>query len=105
MNLTGESPASSPISYLWNQSTIQAPTRDYQNPNWSQSPRPRDNMIDRIVVEHQTTVSPIQRPQTPSYNKANNGEADGKENNNDQYEDNSSVHSYGTHSVASTHSM
>lgn len=30
-----ESPASSPISYLWNQSTIQAPaTRDYQNPNW-----------------------------------------------------------------------
>ncbi|XP_065075750.1 ninein homolog isoform X2 [Ochlerotatus camptorhynchus] len=30
-----ESPASSPISYLWNQSTIQAPaTRDYQNPHW-----------------------------------------------------------------------
>lgn len=33
-----DSPASSPISYLWNQSTIQAPaTRDYQNPNWCQS--------------------------------------------------------------------
>lgn len=32
-----DSPASSPISYLWNQSTIQAPaTRDYQNPNWCQ---------------------------------------------------------------------
>uniref|UniRef100_A0A182TAH3 Uncharacterized protein n=1 Tax=Anopheles maculatus TaxID=74869 RepID=A0A182TAH3_9DIPT len=27
-------PASSPISYLWNQSTIQRPVRDYQNPNW-----------------------------------------------------------------------
>ncbi|XP_055595694.1 blastoderm-specific protein 25D isoform X2 [Uranotaenia lowii] len=33
-----DSPASSPISYLWNQSTIQAPVaaRDYHNPNWCQ---------------------------------------------------------------------
>ncbi|XP_058826455.1 ninein isoform X2 [Topomyia yanbarensis] len=31
-----DSPASSPISYLMKQSTIQAPTRDYQNPNWCQ---------------------------------------------------------------------
>uniref|UniRef100_A0A182W9T7 EF-hand domain-containing protein n=1 Tax=Anopheles minimus TaxID=112268 RepID=A0A182W9T7_9DIPT len=30
-------PASSPISYLWNQSTIQRPVRDYQNPNWRPS--------------------------------------------------------------------
>ncbi|XP_055539809.1 blastoderm-specific protein 25D isoform X2 [Wyeomyia smithii] len=29
-----DSPASSPISYLMKQGTIQAPTRDYQNPNW-----------------------------------------------------------------------
>ncbi|XP_062705110.1 blastoderm-specific protein 25D isoform X1 [Aedes albopictus] len=32
-----ESPASTPMIHLWNQSTIQAPaTRDYQNPNWCQ---------------------------------------------------------------------
>uniref|UniRef100_A0A182NE74 EF-hand domain-containing protein n=1 Tax=Anopheles dirus TaxID=7168 RepID=A0A182NE74_9DIPT len=31
-------PASSPISYLWNQSTIQRPVRDYQNPNWRLPP-------------------------------------------------------------------
>ncbi|XP_058126643.1 blastoderm-specific protein 25D [Anopheles ziemanni] len=31
-------PASSPISYLWNQSTIQRPVRDYQNPNWRPPP-------------------------------------------------------------------
>lgn len=105
LNFTTESPASSPISYLWNQSTIQAPTRDYQNPNWSQSQRLRDNMIDKIVVEDRATISPIQRPQTPSSNKTINYETDVKDNNNDQYEDNSSVHSYGTHSVASTHSM
>lgn len=77
----------------------------YQNPNWSQSQQLRDNMIDKIVVEDRATISPIQRPHTPSSNKTINYEADAKENNNDQYDDNSSVHSYGTHSVASTHSM
>ncbi|ETN60186.1 blastoderm specific protein 25d [Anopheles darlingi] len=30
--------ACSPISYLWKQSTIQRPVRDYQNPNWKPTP-------------------------------------------------------------------
>ncbi|XP_050086687.1 uncharacterized protein LOC126571869 isoform X2 [Anopheles aquasalis] len=30
--------ACSPISYLWKQSTIQRPVRDYQNPNWKPPP-------------------------------------------------------------------
>lgn len=98
-----ESSASSPISYLWHQSTIQAPTRDYQNPNWSRQ-RGDNNNVDKIIVEErQQTISPIQRPQTPSSVKTANFEvAAGTENNDD---DASSVHSFGTHSIASTHSM
>lgn len=79
-----ESPASSPISYLWNQSTIQAPatttTRDYQNPNWCQplkvninsASAPQQNTScedppkDQLAVEEEPrfsrTISPIQKP-------------------------------------------
>lgn len=90
-----DSPASSPISYLWNQSTIQVPTRDYQNPNWPVGRA--DNVINKIVVESCQTVSPIQRPHTPSSNKTANI--------NDPSDDASSVRSFDTHSIASTHSM
>ncbi|EDS42568.1 blastoderm specific protein 25d [Culex quinquefasciatus] len=78
-----ESPASSPISYLWNQSTIQAPatttTRDYQNPNWCQplkvstgttTPTQQqcdDPAKDQLTVQEEEpgfsrTISPIQKP-------------------------------------------
>lgn len=94
-----ESVASSPISYLWNQSTIQAPTRDYQNPNWNVAQK-LDNIQNAAIDEAvRQTVSPIQRPQTPLSSKNTNTlEPD----NND---DASSVRSFGTHSVASTHSI
>lgn len=78
-----ESPASSPISYLWNQSTIQAPatttTRDYQNPNWCQplkvstgtttptQQQSDDPAKDQLTVQEEEpgfsrTISPIQKP-------------------------------------------
>lgn len=98
-----ESSASSPISYLWHQSTIQAPTRDYQNPNWARS-RAENSAADKIVVEERLTISPIQRPQTPSSAKTVNLDATlpADQLNDD---DSSSVRSFGTHSIASTHSM
>uniref|UniRef100_A0A2M4A526 Putative rho-associated coiled-coil n=1 Tax=Anopheles triannulatus TaxID=58253 RepID=A0A2M4A526_9DIPT len=38
-NVSPDQPdACSPISYLWKQSTIQRPVRDYQNPNWKPTP-------------------------------------------------------------------
>lgn len=87
-----ESPASSPISYLWAQSTIQAPARDYQNPNWS---KPLSSAVvggtDMLVTA--SPIGPIQRPTTPM-------RSDDKRDS-----DVSSVKSYGTASVASTHSM
>lgn len=84
-----DSPASSPISYLWQQSTICAPARDYQNPNWSRlaSTAPVESQPEPIAVAV-NHISPIQRPTTPM-----------------RESDASSVKSYGTHSVASTHSM
>lgn len=107
-----DSPASSPISYLWHQSTIQAPARDYQNPNWqSRSTHNNPNEIGLDVSDQlntfvndedvaggnsRKTISPIQRPSSPSStsNKMNR-----------EISDLSSVKSYGTHSVASTHSL
>lgn len=109
-----ESVASSPISYLWNQSTIQAPTRDYQNPNWNRTITLDSN--DKINVDDlpQQTISPIQRPQTPS-NSSNTAPMSTLKNtmveniteelNTDIPDDMSSVRSFATHSVASTHSM
>ncbi|XP_062548907.1 blastoderm-specific protein 25D isoform X2 [Armigeres subalbatus] len=57
-----ESPASSPISYLWNQSTIQAPaTRDYQNPNWCQALKANSTPLEtsRIGDECSATSSKL----------------------------------------------
>lgn len=91
-----ESPASSPISYLWAQSTIHAPARDYQNPNWSKSSSGAAAATAVAGTDLHAGVSqigPIQRPTTPM-------RIDDKRDS-----DVSSVKSYGAQSVASTHSM
>lgn len=96
-NADMDSPASSPINYLWQQSTIQAPARDYQNPNWNaQSTHPVQCSYSSGETESKT-ISPIQRPLTPGNKHADNQ----KEN----VSDASSVHSFTTHSIASTHSV
>lgn len=87
-----ESPASSPISYLWAQSTIQAPARDYHNPNWSQATAAAAGASDLHLPSN--VIGPIQRPMTPMRGGDDKRDSDV-----------SSVKSYGTHSVASTHSM
>lgn len=102
-----ESVASSPISYLWHQSTIQAPTRDYQNPNWNRinGTGPDDKSLGNIE-SNQSAITPIQRPQTPSTLKnITNVENSSVATDNNTEDDMSSVKSFGTHSVASTHSM
>lgn len=91
-----DSPASSPINYLWQQSTIQAPARDYQNPNWNARTHPVPCSSSADGLERKT-ISPIQRPVTPGSRNADHH----KEN----VSDASSVHSFTTHSIASTHSV
>lgn len=102
-----ESVASSPISYLWHQSTIQAPTRDYQNPNWNRTNAQvgGDDQSIGYNQSNQNTISPIQRPHTPSTMKNTNVENSNVPVDNNTEDDMSSVKSFGTHSVASTHSM
>lgn len=96
----GDSPASSPISYLWHQSTIQQPARDYHNPNYNAKPYVDANLnITDTFSEGEVArkaISPIQRPSSP-YNNTGQRPRDGS--------DASSVRSFGTHSVASTHSV
>lgn len=112
-----DSVASSPISYLWNQSTIQVPsTRDYQNPNWNRTNKNDDFSTSVPTMEDgsavQNTIAPIQRPQTPSTSAATTLKNTMVESN-DNLIDNTteilddvlSLRSFGTHSVASTHSM
>lgn len=110
-----ESVASSPISYLWNQSTIQVPTRDYQNPNWNRA-NPAKEETNPVPVDDETAnqnlISPIRRPHTPSTSAATTLKNTIVENS-DNIIDNTteilddvlSLRSFGTHSVASTHSM
>lgn len=109
-----ESVASSPISYLWNQSTIQVPTRDYQNPNWNRTNK-KDDEINQIQSDEeiiQNIISPIQRPQTPSTSATTTLKTTIVENNENAIDTTTeildevlSLRSFGTHSVASTHSM
>lgn len=110
-----ETPASSPISYLWSQSTIQCPVRDYQNPNWKAPTAeakqqiqgdpnswglkvidaiPEDNLVGSIT----RTVSPIQKPLS-----SRNSEC-GRIDNSDNISIGSG-RSIGSHSVASTYNM
>ncbi|XP_037903947.1 blastoderm-specific protein 25D isoform X2 [Hermetia illucens] len=105
------SPASSPICYLWNQSTIQAPARDYQNPNWNSKPK-KESRLDNLTTSETAIfstvdangepsdkfiprVSPIQKPNTP-----NRLQRDG-----DETASNASVRSFESRSIASTHSV
>lgn len=97
-NAEMDSPASSPINYLWQQSTIQAPARDYHNPNWNTKSTHHPNQCSYSAAENERkTISPIQRPVTPA-NKSN-------DNQRENVSDASSVHSFTTHSIASTHSV
>lgn len=110
-----ESVASSPISYLWNQSTIQVPTRDYQNPNWNRTNKTNDDNNPMPADDDDTTqnlIAPIRRPQTPSTSAATtlkNSVIENSENIIDNtteiLDDVLSLRSFGTHSIASTHSM
>lgn len=111
-----ESVASSPINYLWHQGTIQAPTRDYQNPNWQQQMQNQStaNFISDENDERPQPIQPIQRPQTPSSATVTLSSTTLKntaiENNTDNdnteaIDDALSIKSFATHSVASTHSM
>lgn len=94
-NAESDSPASSPINYLWQQSTIQAPARDYHNPNWNAKPNHPIQSSYSVEGIERKTISPIQRPSTPG----------SKNNEKENVSDASSVHSFTTHSIASTHSM
>lgn len=105
-----DSAASSPISYLWHQSTIQAPARDYQNPNWNGAHINVQQSVQLSVVEIETgtetstfskAISPIQRPASPF----TNSQKQAKDTTDKHDSDASSIKSFGTHSVASTHSM
>ncbi|EAA12778.5 AGAP007888-PA [Anopheles gambiae str. PEST] len=49
-------PASSPISYLWNQSTIQRPVRDYQNPNW-RPPTVANAISESVLTEEKCSIA------------------------------------------------
>lgn len=66
-----DSPASSPVQYLWNQSTIQAVSRDYHNPSWQKNVdrvESNEKLIeckkDDFDTEKETTriILPIQKP-------------------------------------------
>lgn len=111
-----ESVASSPISYLWNQSTIHAPNpRDYQNPNWNRQPvsdHAANNVDEMTAADSQNTIGPIQCPQTPSTSAHTTRNNTVIENANividtatEILDDLSSVRSFDTHSIASTHSV
>ncbi|XP_053677512.1 uncharacterized protein LOC128727609 [Anopheles nili] len=58
-------PASSPITYLWTQSTLQQPIRDYQNPNWRppQSAMVEDkcstNAVDKLMSDEEITITKL----------------------------------------------
>lgn len=106
-----ESPASSPISYLWSQSTIQCPARDYQNPNWKRNEHVNSPNCDstawcgvKVMAEEQLngsitrTVSPIQKPTS-----SKNSEC-GRVDNSDTISV-GSCRSVGSHSVASTYNI
>ncbi|XP_059617034.1 blastoderm-specific protein 25D [Phlebotomus argentipes] len=69
------SSASSPMNYLWNQSTIHAPARDYHNPNWQQEGERKKSPptgIECLTTTETSTwafspekvpaISPIQKP-------------------------------------------
>lgn len=111
-----ESPASSPISYLWHQSTIQSPITKYKKNNVIKAPTiqqrsrlnklstsettvfstTQSNSIVLDVGEESKNISPIQKPNTPKGDSTKD------------CEDSSSTasgKSFESQSVASTHSI
>jgi hypothetical protein len=64
-SVAGESAASSPINYLWNQNTITGPIRDYQNPNFIK----RIDQPEKVEIDNEKeirVISPIQKPASTS---------------------------------------
>lgn len=129
-SLDGDSPASSPISYLWTQSTIQAPARDYQNPNWgcAQSATVAESLfandVNAMAMQAAgaavatngagggaaaSPVVPFTGQRRLSAHSGYSGPACSgtgtDENKRDSASESSSVHSYGAPSVASTYNM
>ncbi|XP_058453361.1 blastoderm-specific protein 25D isoform X2 [Malaya genurostris] len=126
-----DSPASSPISYLMKQSTIQAPARDYQNPNWCQplsnggpvdsingpnaSRSPTSHSIAAVEVDEQAidedsgfnrTISPIHKPIIAASSATDVTSCGGDHRDMGDCPDVCSVKSArSTHSLASTHSI
>lgn len=94
-----DSPASSPISYLWQQSTIQAPImRDYQNPKWGANSTTKSEHEQENEDEMLNNIAPIQRPITPTK------EPSVLSNEINREEDAVSIKSQGNNSIASTNS-
>lgn len=117
-----ESPASSPISYLWHQSTIQSPITKYKK-NHLQKSAPttqrarlnnlstsettvfsttQSNSIAVVGANEPKNISPIQKPNTPKASTNTNANAA------KDCEDSSSTasgKSFESQSVASTHSI
>ncbi|XP_055916112.1 blastoderm-specific protein 25D isoform X2 [Eupeodes corollae] len=104
-----ESPASSPISYLWHQSTIQSPITQYKKKNLQKTPTTQRSSTTQsnsvvqssavAVADEHKNISPIQKP--------NNSKVVTEDTTKD-CEDSSSTasgKSFESHSVASTHSI
>uniref|UniRef100_A0A182QM03 Blastoderm-specific protein 25D n=1 Tax=Anopheles farauti TaxID=69004 RepID=A0A182QM03_9DIPT len=67
-------PASSPISYLWNQSTIQRPVRDYQNPNWRPSaPTNARSESSSLVEDSCSSIAVVALESEPRIEKEDGG--------------------------------
>ncbi|XP_053694639.1 blastoderm-specific protein 25D [Sabethes cyaneus] len=124
-----DSPASSPISYLMKQGTIQAPTRDYQNPNWPLKSVNQNNPADIIGEVRRNpshcegddddqllatsnedsgfnrTISPIQKPTASVSDVASCGAIDHQADLVDSSDTGSVKSARSMHSLASTHSI
>lgn len=89
------SSASSPISYLFSQSTIHQPARDYQNPNWSKKEYYADQQQQiggySENRDFDNSFRTIRKPLSPS--------------NNDNTDNVSVVSNKSGHSIASTYSI
>uniref|UniRef100_A0A1L8DD27 Putative blastoderm-specific protein 25d isoform x2 n=1 Tax=Nyssomyia neivai TaxID=330878 RepID=A0A1L8DD27_9DIPT len=84
------SSASSPMNYLWTQSTIHAPARDYHNPNWQQEGGGKKKAppagIECLSTTETSTwafsperapaISPIQKPKRHTDDAARKSDAD-----------------------------
>ncbi|XP_004518525.1 blastoderm-specific protein 25D isoform X1 [Ceratitis capitata] len=103
INPDKQSPASSPISYLWHQSTIQEPAKNYNTifPPSPESPT-RPNIRNNLTTSETTifsttpvdTIAPIQKPTSSKQSESET----------DEVSSTASGKSSESHSPASTHS-